>query len=217
MFAPFPRLLGPPQTRRVVRLALGALVLFWGCASRGELAPPPPDNLQLVDGAVAEALTGLLAEVELRSPHPLRICVAEARHARYLQDHLVGAFCDQDQRVLVCDEGSEAAWKLDVELLELRLRYLSLGGLWRGGKMRRTADVAFSVTLADEFGGVRLQERYAAAVEDQVPESSLSQLEHGPFQPERSGDPLPGLLEPAIAAGVALGMTYLLIGTHHEG
>jgi len=200
--------------------ALVASVLA-GCASRPPTAAAPATNLELMDRAVEGAVGGLTAALAADSTRSLRICVDEGhRQAGFLQDALLRACLDRGWRAAVCEEQSAAppaaAWSLGVEVLELELRYSALGGLFGGGRTRRQAEAAFSATLADSTGAVHLLERYSALAEDEVSDRSLEALESGPFQPQRVGDRPPGLLEPAIAAAVALGMTYLLIGTHIE-
>jgi hypothetical protein len=200
-----------------------------------------PDNLAFVDAVVDEALAPLVTRLEEERQATLRVCVeSSVGHADYLQERLLRALSAESLRVLLCrgdlspavagtdtaqttagGAGRAAAlgaeWRLDLDLLDLRLRYDSRGGFFSPGRTRRFADVAFSATLADDHGVLRLQERYAAAAADEVESSNLTALDRGPFPAETAGEPAPGFWAPVVAVGVALGMTFLLIGTHNDG
>lgn len=115
------------------------------------------------------------------------------------------------------ERGGAEVWRLNLDLLALRLRYESRSGFFSAGRTRRFADVAFSATLADDQGVLRLQERYAADSTDEVESAALARLERGPLRATGAKDAAPGFLAPVVAVGVALGMTFLLIGTHNEG
>ncbi|MAE68903.1 MAG: hypothetical protein CME06_00380 [Gemmatimonadetes bacterium] len=205
-------------------LLLASIVALFapGCASRANPSSSAPrDNLALMDEAVDRATEDLLSDLPVSVEAEILVCAADNHpHARYLQDSLVRTLLDRELRARVCeaDAGSEPydAWGLSVELLELRLRYETLGGFWGSGRTRREAAVEFSATLSDSLGEVRLAQRHTAAIDDTVYTGSLEELERGPFRPTRADDSAPGLIEPVIAAAVAVGMSYLLIGTHTE-
>ncbi len=205
-------------------LPLAAIVplLALGCASRAKQTQPATrDNLALMDETVSRASEELLSTLPARPEGELLVCAADNHpHARYLQDSLLRTLLDRQGRARVCETESgpepHQGWGLSLELLELRLRYETLWGFWGGGKTRREAAVEFSATLSDSLGEVRLARRHSAALDDTVATRSLDELERGPFHPTRAGDSAPGLLEPVIAAAVAVGMSYLLIGSHTE-